>query len=118
MYLRPEPQWQGWLRPGRALVGAVIERSVLRTRQTADALCRPTGAQAIVEDGLKEVDYKATLRVSACALPGLDVRLLRERIGHPVAAVTLFVVTIRTARLTILGDRSHLSEELKNQEGT
>ena len=28
LYLRPEPQWQGWLRPGRARVGAVIEKSV------------------------------------------------------------------------------------------
>jgi hypothetical protein len=26
LYLRPEPQWHGWLRPGGALVGAVIER--------------------------------------------------------------------------------------------
>ena len=61
---------------------------------------------------------KRTLRVIACALLGLDVRLFRERIAQPVAAVTMFVVTNRTAQLTILGDRSHLSEDLKNQEGT
>jgi probable phosphoglycerate mutase len=64
------------------------------------------------------VSHKATLRVITCALLGLDVRLFRERIAQPVAAVTMFVVTNRTAQLTILGDRSHLSEELKNQEGT
>ena len=64
------------------------------------------------------VSHKATLRVITCALLGLDVRLFRERIAQPVAAVTMFVVTPRTAQLTILGDRSHLSEDLKNQEGT
>jgi probable phosphoglycerate mutase len=64
------------------------------------------------------VSHKATLRVITCALLGLDVRLFRERIAQPVAAVTMFVVTNKTAQLTILGDRSHLSEDLKNQEGT
>ena len=162
---------------------AVYTSPMLRTRQTADALLRLTGGQAIVEDGLREIDYgeweglrqdevkerwpeafahwaddvasrgtpggetafqvaaramrgvegirsrhergnvllvshKATLRVITCALLGLDVRLFRQRIAHPVGAVTLFVATKRTAQLTILGDRSHLPEELKNQEGT
>ena len=64
------------------------------------------------------VSHKATLRVITCALLGLDVRLFRERLAQPVAAVTMFVVTSRTARLTIFGDRSHLSEDLRNQEGT
>ena len=64
------------------------------------------------------VSHKATLRVITCALLGLDVRLFRERIAQPVGAVTLFALTKTTAQLTILGDRSHLPEELKNQEGT
>jgi alpha-ribazole phosphatase len=162
---------------------AIYTSPMLRTRQTADALCRLAGIQATVEDGLKEVGYgeweglkqdevkarwpeafdywaddvasrgtpggetafqvaaramrvvegirtrhehgnvllvshKATLRIITCALLGLDVRLFRERIGQPVAAVSMFVVTNKTAQLTIFGDRSHLSDELKNQEGT
>ena len=64
------------------------------------------------------VSHKATLRVITCALLGLDVRLFRERIAQPVAAVTKFVVTNGAAQLAILGDRGHLSEDLKNQEGT
>jgi alpha-ribazole phosphatase len=64
------------------------------------------------------VSHKATLRVITCALLGLDVRLFRERIAQPVAAVTMFVVANGTAQLAFLGDRSHLSEELRNQEGT
>ena len=64
------------------------------------------------------VSHKATLRIITCALLGLDVRLFRERIAQPVGAVTLFVLTNHKAQLTMLGDRSHLSEELRNQEGT
>jgi broad specificity phosphatase PhoE len=64
------------------------------------------------------VSHKATLRVITCALLGLDVRLFRERIAEPVSAVTMFKVTSTTAMLTVHGDRSHLSEDLKNQEGT
>ena len=162
---------------------AIYTSPMLRTRQTADAVCRLTGLQAVVEDGLKEIDYgeweglrqadvkerwpeafaywahdvasrgtpggetafqvaaramrvveeirsrheqgnvlivshKATLRVITCALLGLDVRLFRERIAQPVAAVTMFVVSDRSALLTLFGDRSHLSEDLRNQEGT
>ncbi len=64
------------------------------------------------------VSHKATLRVITCALLGLDVRLFRERLAQPVGALTMFVVTNRSARLTLFGDRAHLSEELRNQEGT
>jgi probable phosphoglycerate mutase len=64
------------------------------------------------------VSHKATLRVITCALLGLDVRLFRERIAEPVSAVTMFKVTSMTAMLAVHGDRSHLSEDLKNQEGT
>jgi alpha-ribazole phosphatase len=162
---------------------AIYISPMLRTRQTADPLCRLIGLQATVEDGLKEIGYgeweglrqdevkerwpaafeywaddvasrgtpggetafhvaaramrvvegircrhghgnvllvshKATLRVITCALLGLDVRLFRERIAQPVAAVTMFAITNKAAQLTLLGDRSHLSEELRNQEGT
>ena len=64
------------------------------------------------------VSHKATLRIITCALLGLDVRLFRERIAQPVAAVTMFVLANGTAQLATLGDRTHLSDELRNQEGT
>lgn len=162
---------------------AIYTSPMLRTRQTADALAKLTGATPVVEDGLKEIAYgeweglqidevkarwpeayaywaddvasrgtpggetafhvaaramraveairtrhesgnvlivshKATLRIITCALLGLDVRLFRERIAQPVAAVSMFTVSKGTAQLTMLGDRSHLSDDMKNAEGT
>ena len=64
------------------------------------------------------VSHKATLRIITCALLGLDVRLFRERIAQPVAAISMFSLTKLTARLEVLGDRTHLPESLKNAEGT
>ena len=64
------------------------------------------------------VSHKATLRIIACALLGLDVRLFRERIAQPVAAVSMFVLTPGKSMLAMHGDRSHLPDELKNAEGT
>lgn len=162
---------------------AIYTSPMLRTRQTAEPLCRLSGVEAVVEDGLKEIDYgeweglkqdevkarwpeafeywandvasrgtpggetafhvaaramrvveavrarheqgnvllvshKATLRVITCALLGLDVRLFRQRLAQPVGAVTMFVVTSSTAQLSIFGDRSHLPDDLRNEEGT
>ena len=64
------------------------------------------------------VSHKATLRVITCALLGLDVRLFRERIAQPVCCGHDVRGHGYHRSLTLLGDRSHLSEELKNQEGT
>ena len=36
---------------------AICTSPMLRTRQTADALCRLTGVTATVEPGLREIDY-------------------------------------------------------------
>jgi alpha-ribazole phosphatase len=71
------------------------------------------------EDGnVLLVSHKATLRVITCALLGLDVRLFRQRLAQPVGAVTMFVVTSSAVQLALFGDRSHLPEDLRNEEGT
>jgi probable phosphoglycerate mutase len=155
----------------------------LRTRQTAEALFRRTGGEAVIDDGLREIAYgeweglrheearqrfpeayaywaadtasrgtpggetafqvaaraapviervrrehptgrvllvshKATIRILTCALLGLDVRLFRDRIGQPVAAVTRFEIKPAGPLLTLLGDVSHLPPALGNLEGT
>ena len=64
------------------------------------------------------VSHKATIRILACALLGLDVRLFRDRIAQKVAAVTRFDLKSTGALLTVLGDTSHLPAELQDIEGT
>jgi alpha-ribazole phosphatase len=64
------------------------------------------------------VSHKATIRILACALLGLDVRLFRDRIAQKVAAVTRFDLKPTGALLTILGDTSHLPADLQDIEGT
>jgi probable phosphoglycerate mutase len=64
------------------------------------------------------VSHKATIRIVVCALIGLDVRLFRERIAQPVAAVTRVELGPKGALLTRLGDDAHLPPELRHLEGT
>jgi broad specificity phosphatase PhoE len=64
------------------------------------------------------VSHKATLRILTCALLHMDVRLYRDRIGQPVAALTVFEFKKRGALLKMLGDRSHLPPHLRELEGT
>jgi len=64
------------------------------------------------------VSHKATIRILTCALLGMDVRLFRDRIAQPVAAVTRFELRKSGPILTLLGDVSHLPHELRDLEGT
>ncbi len=65
------------------------------------------------------VSHKATVRILACALLGMDVRLFRERIGQPVCALARFEIKPEgKAMLTLLGDVSHLPPDLREAEGT
>lgn len=64
------------------------------------------------------VSHKATLRVLACALLGLDVNLFRARIAMPVASVTMFEWRPAGPLLHRLGDVSHLPPELAAAEGS
>ena len=64
------------------------------------------------------VSHKATLRILTCALLGMDVRLFRDRIAQPVAAVTRFDLKPSGAMLVLLGDASHLPADLRDAEGT
>lgn len=62
--------------------------------------------------------HKATIRILTCSLLGLDVRLFRDRIAQPVAAITRFELRKTGPILTSLGDVGHLPHDLRNEEGT
>jgi broad specificity phosphatase PhoE len=64
------------------------------------------------------VSHKATLRVIACALLGVDVRRYRDRVAQPVAAVTMFEMKKTGPLLKVACDRAHLTDDLRSAEGT
>jgi probable phosphoglycerate mutase len=53
-----------------------------------------------------------------CTLLGIDIGRFRDRIGMPVAAVSIVEMAMHGPLLHVMGDRTHLSESLRNLEGT
>lgn len=64
------------------------------------------------------VSHKATLRLILCSLLGIDLGRYRDRIAAPVASVSVVRFGEYGPQLTLLGDRSHLSAELRSLPGT
>ncbi|MBE9229537.1 histidine phosphatase family protein [Phormidium sp. LEGE 05292] len=64
------------------------------------------------------VSHKATIRIMLCWLLGIDVGRFRDRISAPVASVSVIEYGVHGPLLHVLGDRSHLSERLRNLPGT
>jgi len=64
------------------------------------------------------VSHKSTIRIMLCYLLGIDVGRYRDRIGMPVAAVSIVKMAEHGPLLEIMGDRSHLREELLTRYGT
>jgi alpha-ribazole phosphatase len=64
------------------------------------------------------VSHKATLRVLACALLGVDVDLFRARLAQKVCAVSIIDLKSSGPLLQVLGDTSHLPPELRTDAGT
>lgn len=64
------------------------------------------------------VSHKATIRVILCFLLGIDVGRFRDRIGMPVASVSIVEFGTHGPLLKVLGDRSHLRESLRHRVGT
>jgi len=59
------------------------------------------------------VSHKATIRIMLCQLMGLDVGRYRDRFEMPVAAVSVVELADRGPKFWVVGDRSHLSPELR-----
>jgi broad specificity phosphatase PhoE len=63
------------------------------------------------------VSHKATIRIMLCSLLGIDVGRFRDRIGVPVASVSVVEFARHGPLLHRLADRSHLSESLRGRTG-
>lgn len=64
------------------------------------------------------VSHKASIRVLLCALLGVDVGRFRYRFGCPVSAVSIVAFGAHGPLAEAVADRSHLSSELRDLEGT
>jgi broad specificity phosphatase PhoE len=64
------------------------------------------------------VSHKATIRIMLCFLLSIDVGRFRDRIGMPVASLSIVEMTTQGPMLLSLGDRSHIREGLRSRKGT
>lgn len=64
------------------------------------------------------VSHKSTIRIIICSLLGIDLGRFRDRIGMPVAALTIVKMADNGPLIEIMGDRSHLRPELLQRVGT
>lgn len=64
------------------------------------------------------VSHKATTQIMLCSLLGIDVGRFRDRIGMPVASLSIVEIAQHGPLLLRLGDRSHLREYLRKRAGT
>ncbi|MEM8780839.1 MAG: histidine phosphatase family protein [Cyanobacteria bacterium P01_G01_bin.49] len=64
------------------------------------------------------VSHKATIRIILCSLLGIDIGRFRDRIGMPVAAVSIVEMSESGPLIEVMGDRSHLREELRRRPGS
>ncbi len=64
------------------------------------------------------ITHKATIRIMLCSLLGIDLGRYRDRIGMPVASVSIVEMAEHGPLIHVMGDRSHLSDELRLRKGT
>jgi broad specificity phosphatase PhoE len=64
------------------------------------------------------VSHKATIRIILCGLLGIDLGSYRNRIAALAASISIVKFDVRGPMLEVLGDRSHMDENLRNLPGT
>ncbi|AGF52668.1 sll0395 [Synechocystis sp. PCC 6803] len=64
------------------------------------------------------VSHKSTIRIMLCSLLGIDIGRFRDRIGMPVAAVSIVTMSEHGPLIEVMGDRSHLNQDLRDRYGT
>ncbi len=100
----------GWNAPSGGERGVDVAR---RSSMVLDEIERrhPSGNVLIVS-------HKATGRIMLCSLLGIDVGRYRDRLGMPVASLSIVEMTEQGPLLRVLGDRTHLRQSLRLRPGT
>ncbi|MEB3310975.1 MAG: histidine phosphatase family protein [Snowella sp.] len=74
--------------------------------------------QTFYEGNILVVSHKATIRIILSSLLGIDIGRYRDRIGMPVASVSIVEMAENGPLIHTMGDRSHLDKELRERFGT
>lgn len=64
------------------------------------------------------VSHKSTIRIILCSLLGIDIGRYRDRIGMPVASLSIVDMSEHGPLIEVMGDRAHLSPNLRERHGT
>ena len=99
----------GWNAPTGGERGVDIARRSAHVVEGIEQICG--------EGNVLVVSHKATIRIMLCALIGIDLGRFRDRIGVPVASVSVVEMAARGPLIRLMGDRCHLREELRNLQG-
>jgi broad specificity phosphatase PhoE len=100
----------GWNRPTGGERGVDVAR---RSSVVLDEIER-----TYLDGNVLVVSHKATTRIMLCSLLGIDVGRYRDRIDVLVASLSVVEMMQHGPLLKRLGDRSHLSEDLRSRPGT
>lgn len=100
----------GWNAPNGGEKGIDIAR---RTSEVLEEI-----EQTYDDGNVLVVSHKATIRIMLCSLLGIDLGRFRDRIGMPVASVSIVELTSNGPLVHVMGDRSHLQEELRRRAGS
>jgi probable phosphoglycerate mutase len=95
----------GWNAPTGGERGIDVARRGLLALAEIEKIC--TRGNVLV------VSHKATIRIMLCSLLGIDVGRFRDRIGMPVAAVSIVEMGRHGPLLHRMGDRSYLRESMR-----
>ena len=99
----------GWNAPTGGEKGIEIARRAALVLEEIEQT-HPTGNVLVVS-------HKATIRIMLCSLLGIDIGRFRDRIGIPVASISIVEFGERGPLVKVMGDRSHLRESLRQLQG-
>ncbi|MFM1841624.1 MAG: hypothetical protein RLZZ490_355 [Cyanobacteriota bacterium] len=100
----------GWNAPSGGEKGIDIAR---RSSEVLEEI-----EQTFNQGNILVVSHKSTIRIMLCSLLGIDIGRYRDRIGMPVAAVSIITMSEHGPLIEVMGDRAHLSLALRERQGT
>jgi broad specificity phosphatase PhoE len=100
----------GWNAPTGGEKGIDIARRSSLALEEIENTCAPGNVLV--------VSHKATIQIMLCSLLGIDVGRFRDRIGMPVASISIMEIATHGPLLHMMGERSYLRDSLRSRAAT